>query len=239
MKLSNIVQWLASIGFDGVYRPSDDQLVAPVIQIPLTLNNTGTTQIISGAAPAALWADDSNLNTFMPQTGRFFLVGKAYQFTVAHSPTLDPVEESAIAEILRGLTLRHSPLVGAKAYDYRALPGAVFDTTITAVATTDAATNRVAAQSPFQLGTPQAMADDLAIDIANDVLEVVFPVVGGAPATFAARLDIYGFALSYDGRPAIERLIREGGPDAYLKGKSDKKNLPRLLAARLVGPVTR
>lgn len=229
MKISNVRRWLESIGFDGVYRPSDDQIVAPIMQIPVTLNNTGTELVISGAGPSALWVGDSNLNTFMPQTGRFFIVAKAFQLVILDHSGVDE-EEVGIAALAQQTVLRHSPLVGQKSYDYRASPGYTFASTITAVNAQEAPA--LFAQSPYQAG-PQPLADDLAIDIANDRLELIFPTVDFAPDAIHARLDLYGFAISYDGRPVIEALIREGGPDAYLQNKADRKALPRLLASRV------
>lgn len=228
MNLNHVREWLRSIAFDGVYRPADDSVIAPIMTIPFPLNNTGTEIVLEGPGGTAFL--DENIAEFMPATARYFICLQAYQFTFPQSPTLDPAQQLGIAKVATQSALRHAPLVGQKAYRYRSVPGFQFDHTITAISTD--ITEHTALQSGYTSGSPTKLADWLAIDMANDRLRIEIPTVAaiGGGGDLIARLDLYGFALSYDGRPQIEQLIREQGPAAYLQRKSQKRNLGSTLA---------
>lgn len=225
-----LADYLAAIGYQGVARPADENLVYPLIDVEVELKNTGDTLTLTGPAttsPAGngpgLWVNDPNLKTFMPDTGRFFLISDRFQFRISPR-TVDPVQLGGIAKLVGSLKWVHAPKVGNKQYVYPALPGAVIDPTITAVSLVDPAGAQAAAGVQFDKPGFRDYGFALAIDFANDKLTIEYDAVPAAPATVKARLQWFGFAKSYDGEEAFFRAVRSSDPRGLLAAKAARRS---------------
>lgn len=220
--ISTVRLFRRAVGFRGVFRPGDVYVPYPVISIPLQFSNAGSggtpvslqgqTTLSSASitptfGPTAQWANDPNLLTYMPQTGRFFVIADHYQFRVDNSATVSAAEQSGIINAFRDAYFVHAPKVGAKPYYYRAQNGLKVEPGVLAIGA-DAAAAMPYAGYQYANTQPTPFGFPLLLDFANDSMTIQYPASAGAPATWRGWIDFHGFAISYDQNPDLERTIR-------------------------------
>jgi len=257
MDQDSVIELLANMrGFrGGVFAAEDFGVVDEHISIPLTVTAAAGEVVITGESGTALtgpgaWVGDRNLAQFMPNSGRFVLLGESYQFRCEPSPTLDPAENAALCKLMRSLRIVHEPKVrGAKERYYPAAPGWVFDSHVMALdagsaAMTDggdtpaqAATEAVASvQTPYPAFTGRKVFTTngaLAFDVFNDIFKVKWDASSGIPTGTTVWLDLPDWVAFPYGNKDAKRFLT--GADAALASAHDRAQAKHNMARRLAG----